>query len=105
MLFQVKGVWFMVAKAKPSVRKRVAAKVAKRQCLVADCEDTMVVRGLCRCHYDAAEQIINQQPTPELRAKAQDRLITDGLMLAPWTQPRPERNTRRKVFRDALGVA
>lgn len=102
MLFQIKGVWFMVAKPRPAVRKRVQDKLAKRECLVPDCTCTMVVRGLCRRHYDAAEMVVNKQPTPELRAKASERLITQGLMLEAWKQPRPAKDGNGKVFEEAV---
>jgi len=103
MLFQVKGVWFMVAKAKPSARKRVDAKLASRTCLIEGCEEPMRVCGLCRPHYDAAEHVINSQSTPELRAKARERLITQGMMLPPWKQPRPaKKDSGVKMFREAV---
>jgi hypothetical protein len=103
MLLQVKGVWFMVAKPKPSVKKRVADKIARRECLVPDCTEEMVVRGLCRSHYDAAEQTINQQPDPQSRARAAERLVTQGLILEAWQQPRRNpKGSKAKLFQEAV---
>ena len=104
MIVQIKGVWVMVAaKAKLSVAKRVAAKLERHECLVPDCTEQMVSCGLCRTHYDCAEHVINSQDTSEAKARARERLIRDGLMLAAWTQPRPKRaNSKAAVFQRAV---
>jgi hypothetical protein len=104
MLIQIRGEWVMVAaKAKPSEAKRVAEKVAKRECLVPDCDLGMVACGLCRQHYDGAEHLIKTQPDSEAKAKAREKLIRDGLMLAPWQLPRREnKRSKSAVFRAAI---
>ncbi len=79
----------MVApKLSPKVAARVAGKVARRECLGKGCSRPMVVCGCCRAHYDAAEHVISRQPTPELRAKAREKLVRAGLLLDRWQQPR-----------------
>jgi hypothetical protein len=103
VLYQVGQRWVVVAKVKQSEAARVASKTAKRECLVPDCHEPWLTCGLCRGHYDAAEHAITSQNGEEARARARDRLIRDGLMLEPGSQPRkPRKGSKAGAFRAAI---
>lgn len=104
MLLEINGHWIMIApKPDPKVARRVADKMARRECLAEDCTLTMVACGCCRAHYDAAEYVISSQPSEELREKARAKLIRAGLLLDRWQQPRKRsRKSKATIYREAV---
>lgn len=72
----------MSATAKGKIAERVKQRVEQNRCLVGDCEQQPLKRGLCSAHYYHFQVALREQSNHAARVECEEAAIAAGLVLA-----------------------
>ncbi|MFG0261000.1 MAG: hypothetical protein ACF788_01220 [Novipirellula sp. JB048] len=66
--------------------KEIEAAVASGTCIVPDCKEPMIGRGLCKTHLNQFNSGIRRRKTDEEKADFEAQMIREGMVLDSYEQ-------------------